>query len=136
MLQPTTGGRSRCLTSPPRISKYNQQVCRLSVTQSALCWHSKLKLTLNNLALWRVWITVLKQKKKCVPPELPVLADGHHDQQVSQDAHQHDQRQEADQSHPLWHAVAMETRKRHHHNNKSVWICREKHIVQQCETRC
>lgn len=44
------------------------------------------------------------------PPELSVFADGHHDQQVSQDAHQHDQRQEADQGHPLWHAVAAEGR--------------------------
>lgn len=75
-------------------------------------------------------MVVLKQKKKCVSPELSVLADGHHDQQVSQDAHQHDQRQEADQSHPLWHAVTMETTKRHHHN-KSVRICREKDIVRQ-----
>lgn len=54
----------------------------------------------------------LKEKESSVPPELSVLADGHHDQQVSQDAHQHDQRQEADQSHPLWHAVAMETKKK------------------------
>ena len=54
----------------------------------------------------------MSDKKKENSPELPVLADGHHDQHVSQDAHQHDQRQEADQSHPLWHAVAMETPKK------------------------
>lgn len=48
-----------------------------------------------------------------VPPELSVLANGHHDQQVSQDTHQHDQRQEADQSHLLWHAVTMDTTKIH-----------------------
>ena len=44
-----------------------------------------------------------------IPPELPVLADGRHHQQVSQDAHQHDQRQEADQKDPPHHAVAAET---------------------------
>lgn len=56
---------------------------------------------------------VRKSKESSVPPELSVLADGHHDQHVSQDGHQHDQRQEADQGHPLWHAVATETAKRH-----------------------
>lgn len=60
-----------------------------------------------------------KRKESSVPPELSVLADGHHDQQVSQDAHQHDQRQEADQGHPLWHAVAMEPARRHNNNNGS-----------------
>lgn len=65
-----------------------------------------------------------QQSLNSVSPELSVLADGHHDQQVAQDAHQHDQRQEADQSHPLWHAVAMETTKRH--NNTSVQVCRVK----------
>lgn len=53
-----------------------------------------------------------KKKEISVPPELSVLADGHHNQQVSQDAHQHDQRQEADKSHPLWHTVTIETPKR------------------------
>lgn len=54
----------------------------------------------------------MQQRRSSIPPELPVLADGHHDQHVSQDAHQHDQRQEADQSHPLRHAVATETAER------------------------
>ncbi len=67
---------------------------------------------------------------KCAPPELSVLADGHHDQQISQDAHQHDQRQEADEGHPLWHAVAMETPKRQHNkNNTLVQICRVEHSL-------
>lgn len=74
------------------------------------------------------YIYVGERKEICVPPELSVLADGHHDQQVSQDAHQHDQRQEADQSHPLWHAVAMETPKKDTHQfrsaeeNKSLYL--------------
>ena len=69
---------------------------------------------------------VRKRKESSVPPELSVLADGHHDQHVSQDGHQHDQRQEADQGHPLWHAVATETAKRHNNKNTSVQTCRVK----------
>lgn len=68
----------------------------------------------------------MRREAGCVPPELSVLAHGHHDQQVSQDAHQHDQRQEADQGHPLWHAVAMETAEGHNNNNNNtlVQMCR------------
>lgn len=54
-----------------------------------------------------------KSAAKCnrnVEPELPILANGHHDEQVSQDAHEHDQWQEADESNPLRHAVAVETK--------------------------
>lgn len=56
-------------------------------------------------------------------PELPVFADGHHNQQVAQDAHEHDQWQEADESNRLHQPVAVGTERRHRlsENHLNVW---------------
>lgn len=110
--------------------KLHNNVCHSDLNPAKPKKNHPVRITLNMSHVSSLELHKWNAKKGCFPlgcqisgeqcaemggfwPELPVLADGHHNQQVAQDAHEHDQWQEADESNRLHQAVAVVTERRH-----------------------